>query len=91
MEHFERIKSLREDNDITQEELCKKLNISQQSLSKYENNQRKLPIDILKKYAQIFNVSSDYILGLTDNSEPNWIIKNQVNINGGSIGKISMK
>lgn len=91
MEHFDRIKSLREDNDITQEELCKKLNISQQSLSKYENNQRKLPIDILKKYAQIFRVSSDYILGLTDNPTPNWNIKNQIKVNGGNIGKITMK
>ena len=91
MEHFERIRNLREDKDITQEELCKKLNISQQSLSKYENNQRKLPIDLLKRYAQVFNVSSDYILGLTDNPKPNWSIKNQLNINGGNIGKITMK
>lgn len=91
MEHFERIKALREDRDITQEELCKQLNISQQSLSKYENNQRKLPIDILKKYAQVFNVSTDYILGLTDNPNPNWNIKNQLNIKGGSITKIIMK
>ena len=83
MEYNERIKSLREDRDLTQEDLCKELNISQQSLSKYENNLRRLPIDILKKYAIYFKVSTDYILGLTDNPEPNYKIKNQVIINGG--------
>lgn len=38
MEYYEIIKALREDKDMTQEELCKALNISQQSLSKYEKN-----------------------------------------------------
>lgn len=73
--YYEIIKELREDNDKTQEEVCKALNISQQSLSKYENNQRRLPIDILKKYAEYFNVSADYILGLTDDEKPYWMIK----------------
>ena len=83
MEYYEIIKALREDRDMTQEELCKALNISQQSLSKYEKNERRLPIDILKRYATFFNVSTDYILGLTKNPNPNWTIKNQFNINGG--------
>lgn len=71
-EYYEIIKELREDNDIKQEDLCKKLNISQQSLSKYENNKRRLPIDILKRYAEFFKVSTDYILGLTKDKNPNW-------------------
>lgn len=71
-EYYEIIKELREDNDIKQEDLCKKLNISQQSLSKYENNKRRLPIDILKRYAEFFKVSTDYILGLTKDKKPNW-------------------
>ena len=71
-EYYEIIKELREDKDIKQEDLCKKLNISQQSLSKYENNKRRLPIDILKRYAEFFKVSTDYILGLTKDKNPNW-------------------
>ncbi len=90
MEYYEKIRALREDNDISQEKLSKMLNISQQALSKYETNKRKLPIELLKKYAKIFNVSTDYILGLTDNPEPNYKIKNQVNVSGGK-NKIKMK
>lgn len=90
MEYYEIIKALREDRDLTQDELCKELNISQQSLSKYENNQRKLPIDLLKKYALYFNVSSDYILGLTDTATPKQNIKNQVTITGGK-NKFTLK
>lgn len=71
MEYYERIKALREDKDIPQNDLCKEFNIGQQTLSQYENNKRKLPIDLLKRYAIYFNVSADYILGLTDNPEPN--------------------
>lgn len=71
MEYYERIKAIREDKDISQEELSKMLNIGQQTLSQYENNKRKLPIDLLKKYVEIFNISSDYILGITNNPEIN--------------------
>ena len=71
MEYYERIRGLREDKDMSQGELSKLLNIGQQTLSQYETNSRKLPIDLLKRYAIIFHVSADYILGLTDNPEPN--------------------
>ena len=83
MKYYERIKELREDNDMSQEKLSKLLNIGQQTLSQYESNKRKLPIDLLERYAKIFNVSIDYIMGLTNDPRPNWNIKNQVNINGG--------
>ena len=82
MKYYERIKELREDNDMSQEKLSKLLNIGQQTLSQYESNKRKLPIDLLERYAQIFNVSIDYIMGLTNDPRPNWNIKNQVSING---------
>lgn len=61
-----RIKDLREDNDIKQKELAEFLHIKQNTYSQYENGQRQLPIDILIKLAQFYNVSTDYILGLTD-------------------------
>lgn len=88
MEYYERIKELREDRDISQEELSKLLNISQQTLSQYENNKRKLPIDLLKKYAIIFNVTTDYILGINENESK---IKNQINIGRDNNGNITMK
>ena len=45
------------------------LGIGQQTLSQYEKNKRKLPIDLLISYSKIFNVSIDYIMGITDNTE----------------------
>ena len=83
MKYYERIKELREDKDMSQEKLSKLLNIGQQTLSQYESNKRKLPIDLLEKYAVIFKVSVDYIMGLTNDPTPHWNAKNQVTINGG--------
>ena len=65
-----RLKALREDSDIPQKELADYLNIKQNTYSQYENGQRQLPIDILKKLAEYFNVSTDYILGITDIKTP---------------------
>ena len=61
-----RFKDLREDSDIKQEDLAKYLHIKQNTYSQYENQQRQLPIEILVKLAKYYNVSTDYILGLTD-------------------------
>lgn len=61
-----RLKELREDSDIKQEDLAKYLHIKQNTYSQYENQQRQLPIEILVKLAKYYNVSTDYILGLTD-------------------------
>lgn len=61
-----RLKELREDLDIKQEALAQYLHIKQNTYSQYENQQRQLPIEILVKLAKYYNVSTDYILGLTD-------------------------
>ena len=65
-----RLKELREDSDIKQEALANYLNIKQNTYSQYENEQRQLPIDILKKLAKYYNVSTDYLLGVTDVKAP---------------------
>ena len=52
-----RIKSLREDNDLTQKQLSKFLNISQVAYSYYELNKRSLPLDLLCKLADFYNTS----------------------------------
>ena len=66
---FKRIRDLREDKDITQKEMAKQLNCSQQVYSNYELGQRDIPTDILIKLAKFHNVSTDYILGLTDDKK----------------------
>lgn len=64
---YRRIRDLREDHDITQKEMAAQLNCSQQVYSNYELGQRDIPTDILIKLSRFYNVSVDYILGLTDN------------------------
>ena len=65
-----RIKELREDLDIKQETLANYLHIKQNTYSQYENEQRQLPINILIRLAEYYNVSTDYILGLSDIKNP---------------------
>ena len=65
-----RLKSLREDSDITQREIADYLHVKQNTYSQYENGQRQLPIEVLIKLAIFFNVSTDYLLGLTDCTKP---------------------
>ena len=64
---FERIRNLREDRDLTQKQLAKELNCSQQVYSNYELGQRDIPTDILIKLSKFYNVSIDYILETSDN------------------------
>ena len=47
MEYWERIKALREDNDITQTNIARHLNIAQNTYSQYENGKREIPISVL--------------------------------------------
>jgi len=63
---YKRIRDLREDNDLTQKQLAKVLNCSQQVYSNYELGQRDIPTDILIKLARFYNVTTDYILGISD-------------------------
>lgn len=63
---YRRIRDLREDYDLTQKQLAKILNCSQQVYSNYELGQRDIPTDILIKLAKFYHVSTDYILGLSD-------------------------
>lgn len=61
-----RLKDLREDNDLKQEDVAKILNISQTNYSKYELEKINIPVEALKKLAIFYNTSLDYILGLTN-------------------------
>ena len=63
---YRRIRDLREDKDLTQKELATVLNCSQQVYSNYELGQRDIPTDILIRLSRFYNVSTDYILGISD-------------------------
>ncbi|MCH5384658.1 XRE family transcriptional regulator [Limosilactobacillus reuteri] len=58
-----RIVDLREKKNITQTELAKKMDLDKSSMSKIENGTRKVSSDEVAKLANIFNVSTDYLLG----------------------------
>lgn len=62
----ERLKQLREEANLTMEQLAVSLGTKKQTISRYENNQREPEYATLIKIAQFFNVSTDYLLGLKD-------------------------
>ena len=66
MHYTQRLKDLREDNDLKQEAVAIILNITRQQYQLYESGKRKLPIDKLMLLCKYYNVSADYILGFTN-------------------------
>ncbi len=65
-----RLKELREDSDIPQKVLAEYLHIRQNTYSQYENQQRQIPVDMLIALARFYDVSLDYILGVTSVRRP---------------------
>ena len=63
---YERIRSLREDSDLTQTEIARLLNCSQRVYSHYECGNLDIPTQILIQLALIHKTSVDYLLGLTN-------------------------
>ncbi|MBO5262538.1 MAG: helix-turn-helix transcriptional regulator [Clostridia bacterium] len=68
---YKRIKDLREDNDKKQAEIAKLLNTTIQQYSRYERGERELPMHHFVTLANFYNVSIDYLAGLTDNPKRN--------------------
>ena len=64
--YFKRLKDLREDSDLLQKDLAKKLGISQQYYSQYELGNYTMPVEMLIELAKEYNVSLDYLVGLSD-------------------------
>ncbi len=65
-----RLKELREDNDLTQEQCAKIAFISKNSYIRYERNERIPTIDTIAIFAEYYRTSMDYISGLTDEVKP---------------------
>lgn len=64
MEIAEKIKSLREDKDLTQQDIADILDTTRQQVYKYENGLQEMPVSRLAKLCRFYGVSADYILGL---------------------------
>ena len=65
-DYRERLRNIREDRDLTQAELGKILNKSQQGYNHIEAGRAELKIDDLVKLCRFYNLSADYLIGLTD-------------------------
>ena len=64
---FKNLRAIREDNDITQKEIAKILNVSQNTYSQYETGVISLTAEVLIKLSNFYNVSIDYLLDQTEN------------------------
>ena len=65
-----RLRDLREDSDLSQTQLAKLLNCSQQTYSRYENHTTEIPLESLILLAEYYNTSVDYLLGITNRKTP---------------------
>ncbi len=68
--YYPRLKDLREDRDLSQAEVADFLGMKQPQYSRYERGLRDIPTDVLIRLAYYYSTSTDYILGLTNNSSP---------------------
>ena len=66
MDYIQRMRNLREDNDKTQQQIADYLGTSQTMYARYERGANELPIHHLISLCKYYNVSSDYLLGLSD-------------------------
>lgn len=67
---YQHIRDLREDSDLTQQQLAEYLNVSQATYSRYESGTLDIPSSSLILLAQFYKTSVDYLLGLTNNKRP---------------------
>jgi len=65
-----RLRALREDNDLTSEDFANELHITARALNYYENNMREPSFPLLIQMADYLNISTDYLLGRTNISTP---------------------
>lgn len=64
--YYPRIRNLREDHDLTQQEVADYLQMKQPQYSRYERGLRDVPTDVLIRLAKLYKTTTDYILGLTN-------------------------
>ncbi len=64
MYFYQRIRDIREDNDLTQQQVADILNITRPQYSLYETGKREIPVHLLKVLAEYYKVSTDYLIGI---------------------------
>lgn len=72
MYNYQRLRDLREDKDLNQTQLAIVIGTSQSYYAQYENGKRQIPFDRIIELAKFYNVSTDYIAGLTNDKRKYW-------------------
>ena len=70
MNYAERMRNLRQDNDLSQKKVADMLGVAQTTYSQYELEKRPMPMDYLIALCTFYNVSADYMLGLSNRKNP---------------------
>lgn len=85
-----KLKEARKNANLSQEQVAEILNTSRSNISKYENGNLEPNIQTLKKFCEIYNISADYLIGLTKNNDR---INNNISIKQGknSKAKVNIK
>ena len=66
MKYYQRIRDMRKDNDLNQTEVAELLNTIRQQYARWENGEKQMPMDRFIILAKYYNISLDYLAGLTD-------------------------
>ena len=72
MKTYQRLKDLREDKDLMQSDVAKVLGVKQEQYSRYERGVFEIKFNQVIELAKFYDVSIDYIAGLTNNKSKNW-------------------
>lgn len=82
--NFDRIVAIRQNNELTQEEMAKILNVSRSAYSLWEINKNIIPLEKLNEFCNHFDVSMDYVVGITDSKVSTF---NKIQLNKVDIGR----
>ena len=74
------LKKLRKDKNLTQDELAQKINSSRSNIANYENGKNMPSVEILQKLSELFDVSTDYLLGKSDQRNPEKVNIEEVDV-----------
>lgn len=72
MSYYQRIRDLREDREYTQDDVCNMLKIHKSKYERYEQGKSKIDFDFIVQIAKLYDVSIDYIAGLTNSKKKEW-------------------
>lgn len=70
MAYYPRLRDLREDHDLTQNQLVELLHMHKTTYTNYEQGHREIPFELVIRLAELYNVSIDYIAGLISEPRP---------------------